>query len=164
MENDYKNDTNPYRQIEKISTYTPAKLPADVEFKLLQQNKNLRPRVREPEQKKEISMDSTMHQEPQRARMKRTLDHMDEHDRNINYDKYTGEIQYDGVKAPDSDVRELLSTLTSKKKRLTAPKGWDLFMRSLKDTDAPADIHLGWKWNKCVERGGGLGFTKRLIH
>ena len=48
--------TNPYRQIEstrkKISTDTPAKLPADVEFKLLQQNKNLRPRVREPEQKK----------------------------------------------------------------------------------------------------------------
>ena len=36
----------------KISTDTPAKLPADVEFKLLQQNKNLRPRVREPEQKK----------------------------------------------------------------------------------------------------------------
>ena len=36
----------------KISTDAPAKLPADVEFKLLQQNKNLRPRVREPEQKK----------------------------------------------------------------------------------------------------------------
>ena len=92
-------------------------------------------------------------QEPQRARIKRTLDHMAEHDGNIKYDKYTGEIQYDGVKAPDSDVRELLSILTSKKKRITAPKGWDLFMRSLKDTDAPADIHLGWKWNKSVEKG-----------
>ena len=126
------------KALEKISTDTPAKLPADVEFKLLQQNKNLRPRVREPEQKKEISMDSTMHhmQEPQRARIKRTLDHMAEHDGNIKYDKYTGEIHYDGVKAPDSDVREL-----------------DLFMRSLKDTDAPADIHLGWKWNKSVEKG-----------
>ena len=143
------------KALEKISTDTPAKLPADVEFKLLQQNKNLRPRVREPEQKKEISMDSTMHhmQEPQRARMQCTLDHMAEHDGNIKYDKYTGEIYYDGVKAPDSDVRELLSTLTSNKKRITAPKGWDLFMRSLKDTDAPADIHLGWKWNKSVERG-----------
>ena len=40
------------KALEKISTDTPAKLPADVEFKLLQQNKNLRPRVREPEQKK----------------------------------------------------------------------------------------------------------------
>ena len=30
------------KALEKISTYTPAKLPADVEFKLLQQNKNLR--------------------------------------------------------------------------------------------------------------------------
>ena len=87
-------------------------------------------------------------QEPQRARIKRTLDHMAEHDGNIKY-----EIHYDGVKAPDSDVRELLSTLTSKKKRITAPKGWDLFMRSLKDTDAPADIHHGWKWNKSVEKG-----------
>ena len=67
-------------------------------------------------------------QEPQKARIKRTLDHMAEHDGNIKYDKYTG---------------ELLSTLTSKKKRLTAPNGWDLFMCSLKETDAPADIHLG---------------------
>ena len=59
-------------------------------------------------------MDSTMHhmQEPQRARIKRTLDHMAKHDRNIQYDKYTGKIQYDGVKTPDSDVRERLSTLT----------------------------------------------------
>ena len=75
---------------------------------------------------------------------------MAELDGSIKYDKYTGEIQYDGVKAPDSDVRELLSTLTSKKNRITAPNGWDLFMRSLKDTEAPADILLGWKWNKSV--------------
>ena len=95
-------------------------------------------------------------QEPQIARINRTLDHMDEHDGNIKYDKYTGEIQYDGVKAPDSDVIELLSTVTLKKKRLTGPKGWDLFMRSLNDTDAPADIHLEWKWNKSVEKGTGV--------
>ena len=110
--------------------------------------------------RKKISMDSTMHhmQETQRARIKRTLDHMAEHDGNIKYDKYTGEIHYDGVKAADSDLRELLSTLTSKKKRITAPKGWDLFVRSLKDTDAPADIHLGapndtaYKWWSCHSR------------
>ena len=30
--------------------------------------------------------------------------HMAEHDGNIKYEKYTGEIQYDGVKAPDSYV------------------------------------------------------------
>ena len=40
------------KALEKISTDTLAKLPADVGFKLLQQNKNLRTRVREPEQKK----------------------------------------------------------------------------------------------------------------
>ena len=78
---------------------------------------------------------------------------MTEHDGNIKYDKYTSEIQYDGVNASDSDVRELLSTLTSMKKRLTTPKGWDLFMCSLNDTDAPADIYLGWKWNRSVENG-----------
>ena len=139
----------------KISTDTPAILPADVEFKLLQQNKNFRPRVREPEQTKEISMDSNIQhmEEPQRSRLKRTLYHMSKHDGNIKYDKYAGEIQYDGVKAPDLDVRELLSTLTSNKKRRTPPKGWDLFMRSLRDTDTPANLHLGWKWNKSVENG-----------
>ena len=111
------------KALEIVLTDTPAKLPADVEFKLLQQNKNLRPRVREPEQKKE--MGSTMHhmQEPQRARIKRTLDHMAEHDGNIKYDKYTGEIQYDRVKVPDSDVRELLSTLTSRKIGLQLSRG-----------------------------------------
>ena len=93
-------------------------------------------------------------EEPQRARIKRTLDHMSEHNGNIQYDKYTGGIQCDGVKAPDSDVIELLSTLPSKKYRLTAPKEWDIFMCSLKNTDAPADIHLGWKWNTSVEKGG----------
>ena len=61
-------------------------------------------------------------QEPQRARLKHTLDHMSEYGGNIKYDKYTGEIQYDGVRAPDSDVREMLSTLTSRKKRRTDPK------------------------------------------
>ena len=81
---------------------------------------------------------------------------MSEHDGNIKHAKYTGEIQYYGVKALDSDVRELLSTLTSKKKRRTTPKGWNLFMRSLRDTDAPADIHLGWKWNKSAEKGTGV--------
>ena len=44
-----------YRQIEStrknVNIYT-CKLPADVEFKLLQQNKTLRPHCREPEQKK----------------------------------------------------------------------------------------------------------------
>ena len=40
------------KALEKISTDTPAKMPAPVEFKLLQQNKNLRPRVGEPVQKK----------------------------------------------------------------------------------------------------------------
>ena len=36
-------------------------------------------------------------EEPRRARVKRTLEHMSEYDGNIKYDKYTGEIQYDGV-------------------------------------------------------------------
>ena len=44
--------TDRLKALDKISTDTPAKLHADVEFKLLQQNKNLRPRVREPEQKR----------------------------------------------------------------------------------------------------------------
>ena len=44
-------------------------------------------------------------EEPKRARVKRTLEHMSEHDGNIKYDKYTCEIQYDEVKAQDSDVR-----------------------------------------------------------
>ena len=43
-------------------------------------------------------------QEPQRARLKRTLDHIAEHDENIKYEKYTGENQYDEVKVPVAHV------------------------------------------------------------
>ena len=47
-------------------------------FNCYKQNNNFRPRVREPEQIKEISMDSTIQhmEEPQRSRLKRTLYHM----------------------------------------------------------------------------------------
>ena len=62
-------------------------------------------------------------EELQKARVKRTLDHISGHDGNIKYVKYKGEIQYNGVKAPDSDASELLSTLTSKKKRRTRTYG-----------------------------------------
>ena len=61
-------------------------------------------------------------EEPQMARIKCTLDHMAEHDGNIKYGTYTADIQYDGVNAPNSDVRELLSTLTSKKRGLQLPR------------------------------------------
>ena len=48
---------------------------------------------------------------------------MSEHEPNLNYDKHTGEILYDGVKEVDSDIRELfLSTLTSKKKKIMTPR------------------------------------------
>ena len=45
------------------------------------------------------------------------------YDGNIKYDKYTGAIQYDGVKTMDSGVRQLLSTLTSKKKVAYSSQG-----------------------------------------
>ena len=57
---------------------------------------------------------------------KRTLDQMSEHETNIKYDKYTDEMQCDKVKTPNLDVRELLSTLTSKKKRRSDPKGFGI--------------------------------------
>ena len=52
-------------------------------------------------------MDSTTHrmQELPKAHIERTLDNMAEHDGDITYDKYTGEIQCAGVKTPDSDVK-----------------------------------------------------------
>ena len=88
---------NRLKTLEKISTDTPANL----------------------------LMDSTMYhmEEPQRARVKRTLDHMSEHGSIMKYDKCTGEIQYDRVNASDSDIRELLSTLTSMKRGKQLPMG-----------------------------------------
>ena len=140
------------KALEKHITDTPA-LPPDVELKLLQQ-KRMRSRV-VPDKKSEISIEKSIKsmELPQKDRVRRTINHMSEHKDNLNYDKHTGEIQYDGIKAVDSDVRELLSTLTSKKKRTTTPRGWNLFMQSLRDTEAPADVHLGWKWEKGVEKG-----------
>ena len=142
------------KALEKLTTDTPVIAP-DVEFKLLQQAKSMRSRPRQQLNKQEISIENSIKamEQPQKDRVRRTVKHMKAHDGNLNYDKHTGEIQYDGVKAIDSDVRELLSTLTSKKKRRTTPRGWNLFMQSLNDTEAPADVHLGWKWEKGVDKG-----------
>ena len=96
-------------------------------------------------------------QEPHRARIKRTLVHMAEQDGNIKYDQYTGKIKYDGVTATDSDVRELLSTLISKKKRLTVPKRWDLFMCLLKVRTGEHTSRVEVEY-KC--RKWGLGLLK----
>ena len=63
--------------------------------------------------------------EPQKARIKRTLKHMSEGDRNITYDKYTAEIQYDGINAPDSDVRKLL-LLSTHSMTLASGRGSDI--------------------------------------
>ena len=67
--------------------------------------------------------------------------------------KYTGKIQYNGVKASDSDVKELLSTLTSKTKEAYSSQGVGFLYVLIKGYGAPADIHLGWRWNKGAEKG-----------
>ena len=104
------------KTLEKISTDTPAKLPADVEFNCYNKTRIYAHVLGNQNRKKKYQwiVPCTICKN-RKARIKRTFDHMAEHDGNIKYDKYTSEIQYDGVEAPDSDVRELLSTLTSKK-------------------------------------------------
>ena len=101
-------------------------------------------------------------EEPQRAHVKRTLDHMSEHDGNIKYDKYTGEIQYDGVRTRDSDVRELFSTFTSKKRGEQLARG-----------EISLCAHRGIRTHRLtyISGGGGikvqkwgLGCTKRCIN
>ena len=69
------------RSLEDKTTDTPSVTPV-VEYKLLQQAKNMRSRVDPDVKKREIS-----------------IKHMSEHEHNLNYDKNTGEIQYDGVNA-----------------------------------------------------------------
>lgn len=141
------------KSLEKQST--DGKYPPDVEVKLMRQRKAMKTKSRPPQETQQISLEKAITHMPkeQKERTKRAIHHLKEHKDHINYDKNTGEIQYDGVKAVDSDVRELLETLTSHKKLKTAPKGWDLFMRSLNDTDAPEDVHLGWKWHKTAKKG-----------
>ena len=143
------------KALEKLTTDSKRPFPPDIEVKLLQQDRMQSRRPPQPVKSKPFSMEKTVNHMPkeQAERTRKTLSHMANHKDRIKYDKTSGEIQYDGVKAVDSDVRELLSTLTSNKKRRTTPKGWDLFMTSLKDTEAPADVHLGWKWSKVAEKG-----------
>ena len=143
------------KALENLTTDSKRPLPPDIEVKLLQQDKAQRRKSPQSVKNKPFSMEKTVNHMPreQAERTRKTLSHMSDHKDRIKYDKSSGEIQYDGVKAVDSDVRELLSTLTSNKKRRTTPKGWDLFMTSLKDTEAPADVHLGWKWSKAAEKG-----------
>ena len=76
---------------------------------------------------------------------------MNENKDRLKIDQNTGEFSYDGINAPDSDARELISTLTSSGKRKSNPKGWDLFVESLEDSEAPSNIYGGWRYEKAAK-------------
>ena len=99
----------PVKALENLTTDSKRPLPPDVEVKLLQQDQVLAFCKEEP-----LSMEKTVNHMPkeQAEQTHKTLSHMSDHKDRMKCDKSSGEIQYDGVKAVDSDVRELLSTLT----------------------------------------------------
>ena len=53
--------------------------------------------------------------------------------------------------APDSDARELISTLISSGKGKSNTKGLDLFVESLEDSEAPSKIYGGWDYEKAAK-------------
>lgn len=143
-----------FKALEKINSDNSSPIPPDVEVKMLQQKKIMSTRKPQPKES-QVSIEKTIKTMPpaQAERSREILKHISKHKDHIKIDEKTGELQYDGTRAAESDVRDLVSTLTSNKRRKKTPRGWNLFMTSLNDTQAPADLHLGWKWEKSTEKG-----------
>lgn len=134
---------------EKKATDTPA-VPPDIELKLLKQREaRRRPRKQPPQ--KPLTLDFTSYPREHERRAKETVMHINNNKDRLGYDQNTGEFSYDGIKAADSDVRELVSTLASSSKRKSNPKGWELFVQSLEDSEAPSNIYGGWRYEKAAK-------------
>ena len=138
---------------ERKSTDT-LKQPPDIELKLMMQRKARRSKKSTvPVQPQNISLDKEIdsYTKAPKNRAKDAVKHLNDNRDRLKFDKNTGEFSYDGIKAVDSDIRELVSTLTSNSKRKTDPKGWELFVQSLEDSEAPSDIYGGWQYEKAAK-------------
>ena len=117
--------------------------PPDIELKLLQQSQARKQKLPKVKTMKNIyARDSlkTATSKVQKGKTRELLKHLNENNDRLVYDNHTGEIEYSGIKAADSDVRDLIDSFTTSRKQTIRPKGWDLFIQALEGTGVPKEI------------------------
>lgn len=131
--------------------------PPDVELKLLQQERARKQHTPSNRISQTISLDDAVRSatsKVQKARTKEVVKHLKENKDRIAYDSHTGELEFSGLKAGNSDVRELVDSLTTTRKQTSTPKGWDLFLQALEGTGAPDELYVKTK-RKCAKKVTG---------
>ncbi len=127
----------------------------DVELKLLRQKQIRKPKKRKPTQTA-LSTPNTKTNAPspesfairKRPTAKAFLKHLKMNKDRIKFDD--GSLQFDGIKSGDSDIGELASAFMDSSAPQDTP-GWDMLMRALDGTDAPASLYK--RWTKSHTKG-----------
>lgn len=130
----------PYDQYTSI--HEKNDIPADIELKLLRQQK-AQTTQKSTDISEKIDVESMIDNMPKTQQKTATnmLTHIHDNSNRIKYDDKSGEISYNNVKAPKSDIRKLVRTATSNRRPQSYPAGWDLFMQSLHHSEAPDDVY-----------------------
>ena len=91
-----------------------------------------------------------------RDKAKALLKHIRKNKDRISYD--TGELQFDGIKAGDSDIEDLISAWVSNRHTKKTP-GWKTLMNALEATGASPSLYS--KWNKRYSKGDWGALSNR---
>ena len=124
----------------KDAIKTPV-IPVDTKAKIIRQTQMRQKRlkkVHKPETRSTITKDTLIQALPKTARMKGSLliNHLGELKGRVSWDPFSGEIIYDGVNVPGSNIKDLIGAATSQKKE-SSPQGWVTFARALDETGTP---------------------------
>ena len=138
----------------------------DVELKLMRQHNTLRTKKTQTAQPP-ITTLTTINSEidntplqsfkgKNRDKARALLKHIHKNKDRIRYD--TGELQFDGIKAGDSDIEDLISAWVNDKHTIKTP-GWKTLMNALEATGASPSLYS--KWNKRYSKGDWGALSNR---
>ena len=132
------------------STQTP-----DVKLKLLREKRIRKTKKPSVEKKKKIILEESVHPTNSkiRERQRAFIKHLDTHKDRIEYDKHSGELSFDGKLSGDSDIRELMASISTDRKQDDSIRGWDTLKDALASTDAPAGIYAKLQRRSKNKRG-----------
>jgi hypothetical protein len=116
-------------------------IPIDAKAKIIRQTQMRQKRLKKVyknETRPAITKDTLIQALPKTSRMKGSLliNHLGGLKGRVSWDPFSGEIIYDGVTVPGSNIKDLIGAATSQKKEST-PQGWVTFARALDETGTP---------------------------
>ena len=127
----------------------------DVKLKMLREKKIRKTKLPKVKENKTISLEDSIQSNPlkTRPRGRAFIKHLKRYNNRMQYNQKTGEIQLDGIVSGDSDIRELMTSLSGEKKLDDSIQVVDTSKQALEATDAPATLYARWYNHPTIKKG-----------